>query len=175
MEKQNIVNNSSIEEIVNQTVLYVKDWTQKEFVSLVEHPLDNKSLPIILDMGGRGYVIGNYALKPTSNKWWSVSYRFNDQEHLFSSKVAAVCYAVYQQTNKVKLADKILKQDHAVGRLLLKTEQYQHNLIRAKKLKNNWNTDLFLSRYNTCQYQLERSKHELEKSLKLTKYFNIWE
>ena len=175
MDSTNTVNISKIEEIVNRTVIYLKEWTQKEFLELVNHPLHKDQAPLIVDMGGKGYLIGNYAVRPMKGNWWNVSYCYSDTEYIFSSKIAAVCYAVYKQSGKTNLAEKILKQDEDVGRLIVKTDQYKYNYKQAKNKKNNFAADVFLSRYHNYLTQLEQSKNDLGKSLKLAKYFNLWE
>jgi hypothetical protein len=173
MDKSNSINKSIVEQLVNSTVVYLRDWSKAELSALVDNPDKSGKMPVILRFGKHGYIVGNHAVRTIDNKWWLVNYRFNDVEHVFTSKLSAICYAVCHEVNKIKLADRILHDDTAVGRLSIKAEQFQTRLKQAQKKKNSFKIDLFLVRYEETTNQLNESKSQLDKSLKLAKYFKF--
>lgn len=173
MEKSNTVDISKIEETINQAVVYVKDWTQNQFKLILNDKLNKNQIPLIVDMNGKGYLLGTFAIIPMENKLWKLTNFYSDNEYVFSSKISAVCYAVYMQTSRKNLADKILTQDQNVCRLRIKVEHYKYCQTRAKKQKNYVLVDVFNSRYENYVERLAQAKSILEKSLKLTKYYNV--
>ena len=173
MAKSNSLNISTVETIVNNTVQYLNQWTKKELVSLLEKQTSN-GVPLIAQIGKKGYIVGNYALQPIDHQWWRVSYRFNDEvEQVFSSKLSALCYIFYRHNNDYQHADQILNRDNNFRRWAIKSQHYQYRYKQALKKKNYLKSELFLARYQETQHQLNLSKIQLEKSLKLAKYFKL--
>lgn len=171
MEKSSFVNTLTIDQMVQGTLSYLRDWTKKEFDSILTETAKNKT-PVIAPVGGRGYVVGNYGIIPTENKkWWRVSYRYSDQEYLFANKAAAVCFAVSHQTGRWLLADRILREDQEVGKFQLKKDHFRIRFERACRSKNRDRADLFRNRYQEASLRLMQAQSLLEKSLKSTKYF----
>lgn len=163
-----------IDTIVDQTVDYLQNWTKKEFITILNEHSKTSMTPIIAKFGDRGYLVGNYALQPIDQKWWQVSYRFDENEvKLFSSKVSAICYIFYRHSNKLVQADRILSEDNDVKRWAVKSEQYYYRYRQALKKKNSLKIDLFFTRYQETLYHLNESKSLLEKSLRSAKYFKM--
>lgn len=163
-----------INTIVNQTVDYLQSWTKKEFLSMLEKNSTAGKMPIIAQFGDRGYLVGNYALQPSYQNWWQVSYRFGDNEDkIFSSKVSALCYIVHRHNNNLYRADQILTDDKNVQRWMVKSEQYHYRYRQALKKKNSLKSDLFFTRYQETIYQLNQARSQLEKTLRSAKYFKL--
>lgn len=162
-----------IENIVDQAVGYLQDWTKKEFLAMLAENSKPGADPLIVKFGGQGYLIGNYALQPMNQNWWRVSYRFNDDEIVFSNKMAALCYILYRRDNRYHQADQVLKNDAEVCRWTVKSEQYYYRFKQARKKKKFEKSDLFLDRYQETVFKLNQSKALLEKSLRSAKYFKM--
>ena len=174
MEKSNTLNISTVEDIVNSAVSYIKSWTRTELINVVQRNLSNSRSPLIVKLGSRGYLIGHYLLEPIEKRWWRLSCSLNgDQKHIFSSKLSAVFYALCYQMGYIKHADRILAEDDAVGRLTLKAEHYFRCYKRALKKKNSQKIDLFLVRYQESSLRLSDSKNLLEKTLQSAKYIKF--
>jgi hypothetical protein len=157
--------------LVNQAVSYIKDWTNKEIDHIIARSLRERR-PIIMRIN-RGYLVGNYFISSHNQRWWKLSHRFSNHEHIFTSKLSAICYAFHYQIGSFNFADRLLKEDDEVGRLLIKTEQYQFRFTEAKKKKNTLKTDLFLVRLEESSLRLTASKDLLEKTLQSAKYIKF--
>lgn len=172
MEKSNTIDISTVEHAIKGMVSYVKTWTQGELESVVEQSIKQRR-PIILNLGKKGYLVGNYAIDLVNKRWWRLRFRFSDQEVLFTNKVSAICFAYYTQIDRHDRANRILKEDDDVARLILKSEHYYHRYQQAQKKKNVHRTDLFLVRYQETSLRLSASKSLLEKALKSAKYIKF--
>lgn len=173
MDKSNSPDKSTVEQLVDQAVVYLRNWSKTELAAMLSDTKNKGQMPLIARIGKKGYIVGNYAVLPVDNGWWRVSYRFSDFEHVFTSKLSAICYAVCQQMNRIVLADRILKDDSDVARLTIKADQFLFRLKQAQKKKNSLKSDLFLVRYEETTNRLNESKSHLEKSLKSAKYFKF--
>lgn len=163
-----------INTIVSQTVDYLQNWTKKELFSILAENAESHRTPIIAQLGNRGYIVGNYAMQPAEQNWWTVSYRFNDDENkVFSSKVAALCYILYRHNNNICRADQIVAEDNDVRRWIVKSDQYYYRYRQAVKKKNLSKADLFFTRHQEALYRLGLAKSLLEKSLRSAKYFKL--
>lgn len=170
MVKSSSVDTSTIEKIVDQTVDYLRNWASNELDRLIANS-DKTKLPIITNIGKNGYVVSNYAIYPLDNKWWRVCYRYSDQEHVFASKVAAIYYAICQQTGKYITADQILKHDQEMGRYITKSDFFKNRFYQATQRKNREKAEFFKIRYQETAIKLSQARSLLEKSLRSTKYF----
>lgn len=166
----NSVDTSTIEKIVDQAVDYFRDWTSKELDHLLS-TTDKNNLPIITTLGKNGYIVGNYAICCLDHKWWRVCYRYSDQEYIFANKIAAIHYAICQQTDRYVTADRILKQDQEVGRHTTKSDFFKTRFNRALQQKNSQKSEFFKIRYQETAIKLSYAKSLLEKSLRSAKYF----
>jgi hypothetical protein len=173
MDKSNSLDKLTVEQLVDQAVDYLRHWGQAELSAMISNTKDKGKAPLIARIGNKGYVVGNYAVLPIGDNGWRACYRFSDFDHVFTSKLSAICYAVCQQMDKIMLADRILKQDADVSRLSVKADQFYFRLQQALKKKNSLKTDLFLVRYEETTNRLNESKSQLEKSLKSAKYFKF--
>jgi hypothetical protein len=171
MDKSNSTNIPTVEQLVNQAVTYLKEWTSKELDNIIARSiLDRK--PVIMRLN-RGYIVGNYFINQHNHRWWKISHRYSNDEHIFTSKLSAICYAFYYQIGSFKFADRVLKEDDEVGRLTVKTEQYRYRFDEAKKKKNTHKIDLFLVRFEEASLRLTFSKNLLEKTLRSAKYIKF--
>ena len=174
MEKSSSLNISTVENAVDQAVNYLQTWTKKELATLMDQQASNGRIPLVARVGRSGYLIGNYAVQPTEQGWWKVSYRYNEEEvMLFSSKASAFVYILYRHNNNFNKADQIQFEDGDVRRWIIKAEQYHYRYKQAIKKKNTLKTDLFYIRYQETLSRLSQAKFLLEKSLRSAKYFKL--
>jgi len=171
MEKYNTVDKKQVEQAVAQTVKYLSSWTRQQLKEILNQQANQKK-PLIVKLGNNGYLVGNYALRKNSDSW-SMIYRYDDQELLFSNHESAMFYAILQQTGKILLANQIFNQDQSVSRLQSKILMYKLRYQRSDKKKNQSHCDLYLSRYNQAQMQLQDIQFQLKKSLQMAKYYNL--
>jgi len=158
--------------MVAQAVSYFKNWSEDELSALIAKQTRSNQMPFIAPIGHSGYVVGNYAVKLV-NDWWEVHYRFSDTVHIFTSKMAAICYAICNQTGKDSKADIILKNDAEVSKLTIKSENFYFRFKQAQKKKDQQKIDLFLVRYQESASKLTLAKSNLEKSLNSAKYIKF--
>lgn len=174
MEKSSSLSISIVEGVVDQAVDYLQTWTKKELAALMDQQASNGKIPLVAKVGRSGYVIGNYAVQPTEQGWWKVSYRYNqDEVMVFSGKAAAFIYILYRHNNNYNKADQIQTEDDDVRRWTVKAEQYHYRYKQAIKKKNTLKTDLFYIRYQETLSRLTQAKFLLEKSLRSAKYFKL--
>jgi len=173
MEKSLFADKTQVEQAVKLAVRHIKQWTLKELQKLLEKPRPKTQYPIIVSLNDQGYLIGNYAILK-SDKEWQMIYRYNDTVLSFNDHKPAIFYALCCQTNQVQIADRIYNYDQSIGRLRTKAEQFKIRLDLSKKSKNKTQcSDLFVSRYKQTQSQLKLNQVLLEKTYKLTKYYNL--
>lgn len=172
MEKLNTIDISTVNNLVNGVVTYLKNWTHHELEVVIEQSIKQKK-PLIINLGKKGYIVGNYVIDQISKRWWRLRFRFSDKEYMFTNKLSAICYAYYTQIGNFSRADRIFKEDDEVGRLSLKAEHYYYRYQQAQKKKNVHRTDLFLVRYQESSLKLASSKDLLEKTLQSAKYIKF--
>jgi len=173
MAKSNSIEISTVEQMVAQAVSYFKNWSEDELSDLIAKQTKSNQMPFIAAIGKNGYVVGNYAIKLIDSDWWEVHYRFSDTVRIFSSKLAAICYAIFNQTGKDTKADVILKNDTEVSKLTIKSENFYFRFKQAQKKKDQQKIDLFLVRYQESASKLTIAKSNLEKSLNSAKYIKF--
>lgn len=172
MEKLNTLSTSTVEQFVNQAITYVQHWTKKELLTILEKKQSVSSTPVIIQIGKRGFLVGNYAMQPIERNWWRVSYRYDEEaEYIFSTKASALYFIYYRHKNNFQRSDNILTEDEQVRRWQLKSDHYQYRYKQCLKKKNYDKADLFYNRYQEAMCRLNHSKNLLEKSLKSAKYF----
>ena len=80
MEKSNIIDISTVEQAVKGVVSYVKTWTQSELENVIRQSI-KEGHPIILNLGRKGYLVGNCAIDLCNKRWWRLRFRFSNQEY----------------------------------------------------------------------------------------------
>jgi len=171
MDKSHIENKSQIEQAVKLAIRHVREWTRSELRTILSKPRVRTEIPIIIPLGPRGFLVGDYAMLQTGSVW-NMIYRYNDQELEFVERDAAIFYAVCQQTNRLSMAEQLYKYDQNINRLNVKVEQFKTRLERASRNRNSNAKDLYVSRHSETVAQLKRNQFLLEKTLNLAKYFN---
>jgi hypothetical protein len=170
MESSNTLEISTIEGVVDQTINYLKTWTQHELTAFVTGNVDNRNAPLIARIGKNKYLVGYYVVAVEPNNQWKVIYWPSDSEFLFSSKLSAMLFTICRQTGRDKTADSILLHDQEVSRLSVKADLYSFRFRQAVKKKNSHRIDLFSLRYNETSLKLKAAKFHLEKILNSAKY-----
>lgn len=173
MEKSLFADKTEVEQAVKLAVRHIKQWTLKELQKLLEKPRPRTQYPIIVALNDQGYLIGNYAILK-HKKEWQLIYRYNDTVLSFYDHKPAIFYALCCQTNQVQIADRIYNYDQSIGRLRNKAEQFKIRLESCQKTKNKTqSSEMFVSRYQQTRSQIKLNQVLLEKTYKLTKYYNL--
>lgn len=170
MEKSNTVNSSKIDLAVKSAVKYIKQWSQAELEKLFTEDVDIGGKPLIAQLGEHIYVVGNYVLFKNDSKQWQLNYRYSDFQRLFEDKRAGLLFAIYYQTGKTKLADKLYECDAEVARLNDKVFLLGQRSKQARRGKEFNKYDHYQVRFNEYNMRLQQAKSLLEKNLKMTKY-----
>jgi hypothetical protein len=171
MDQSNIINKKILEQAVNEAVNVVRQWTIRELVNLINSRESKKNLTII-PIGSNGYIIGNYALKIRDDHCYLL-HRYSDQELYFDNKMAGFWYAICDSGNRIEISREIKNYDSMVDKLHIEVNRFKYRLLRAKKLKNYHNIDLYSCRMTESVLQLRHYQFLLEKSLKSAKYLNF--
>lgn len=171
MDKSTTLNKSKVDQAVQYAVKHVKSWTREELRKILSAKPIKNELPLIIQMGDHGYIIGLYAIKHENNLWHMI-YRYSDEELVFANKHAAIFYAVCNQSNRTLIADQIKNYDEDINRLIVEVDRLNQRLKQAIKRKNSVNIDLYRSRYEHAVAQLKSRQFRLEKTLKSAKYMN---
>lgn len=162
------------ENAVDSVVKYVADWKLREIELMISSTGKNQ-LPVCLPVRARGYVVGKQVIRQSPGNTWDLIERNCDVTHTFNSKITAMAYSLCDQRGQSKLAKTIFEHDVEIAKYQQKLEHFQQSLTAARKKKDYWRVDLFLIMSESVEFQLEEAKFQLQKSLKLTKYFKIWE
>lgn len=161
-----------VEQNVNSTVEYVKNWKRKELVNFA-FTKTNK-IPVVIPIDKDAYIIGRFGLKK-ENGTWKLSDIIEDQHFNFSKRSSAVLYAVCSQMGQHKIANEIQLYDSDVLRIAHQLEIFNYKLQRAIQKKDSWRTDYFRILSSRANFRLQDAKNQLEKTTNLAKYFKIWE
>lgn len=170
MDKLNTVKLAQVDWAIKSTVKYIKQWSDRELENLFSSGSFAGNIPIIIQLGDSGYIVGNYSLLKTQDDRWQLNYRYSDFQKIFDDKKAAFLFAIYYQTGKVRLADKIYESDLAVSILADKVQFFKQRAHLARRNKNFDKSDFYQLRLNEYCMRLARAKVLLEKNLKMTKY-----
>jgi len=169
MEKSITANQATIEKLVDTSVSYIKNWSSARVLELVS-TIDKGQAPLIVEIGDKGFLIGNYALTREDKFKWRLRYRFSSFEKTFANKKTGLIAAIYYQIGKSNLADKINEDDNLVDRLFGKLKFFEHRMLQAKKNTDYDKMDFYLTRVNEYKLKLDIAKSLLEKKLNLAKY-----
>ena len=170
MEKSHILNEQQVELAVQVAVKHIRKWTKTQLQKLLADSKTSKEKPLIVQLGQKAYLIGNYAIQEIDN-YWHLIYRYSDTELVFQNRNAAMLYAVFQQTKKEALAEQIRKYDENINRLNIKAELFRLRLQQKRTSSNQ--KDLYSNRLIETRVQLKHNQFLLEKTLKLAKYYNF--
>ena len=158
------------EKLVNLAMAKVDAWTIKELVNL-GHNLD---YPICLQVTDKEFWVGTHKIFHIGPNHWRVEH--NDKlVHDFYNQQAAVFYAVYYKCKMYKTADALLWSDQAVVRADTEYKIYASKLADKNKKIDEFKHQLWTTRLEIAQTELEQAKKDLKKNLDLAKYNKIWE
>lgn len=169
MEKSTTANQETIEKIIDTSVDYIKNWSTKQALELASNVKTGEA-PLIVEIGDRGFLIGNYVLLRDGKFKWKLCYRYSNFEKIFSNKKAGLIAAVYYQTGKSNLADKIYDDDNLVNSIYSKVKFYEYRINQTKRAMNYDRMDFYKVRYDEYVLKLSSAKNLLEKKLNLAKY-----
>ena len=157
------------EKLVSLAMAKVDAWTIKELVNL-GHNLD---YPICLQVSDKEYWVGTHKIFHAGPNHWRVEH--NDKlVHDFYNQQAAVFYAVYYKCKLYKIADTLLMCDQAVAKSFTEHKIYSSKLADKTKKIDEFKHQLWTTKLEKAQAELEQAKKDLKKSLDLAKYNKIW-
>jgi len=157
-----------VERAVSNAAKHVKSWKLRELEKLLK---SNTEMPVCVPVNG-GYIIGKCVLQQTDDLWQLLNY-YKEPIGLFSTLASATAYAICSQSGKDRLAYEIMEKDGLIAKYQQDLNVYQYRLSSAIKKGDTWRTDLFDTLSESTKFQLEAAKLQLQKSLRLTKYFKV--
>lgn len=161
-----------VEERVNHTVKYIKQWKRKELSKIVSDP--SQKSPVCVAVDKDTYIVGYYGVK-LCNGEWVVFNAHEDKEYYFSRKSTAMTYSVCMQNNLKSLALGLLEQDTAFLKLTDKIRKFDYSKEKSTIKKDFWRLDFFSTMRSNAKLQLDEVNCQIMKSLCLAKYFKVWE
>ena len=167
MDKSIIANPETIENLIKSSVNYLKKWSAEQALNIAS-AIKTGQVPIIIEIGNKGYVVGNYVLIKEENFKWKLCYRYSDFEQIFCNKKAGILSAIYYQTGKSKLADILHENDVKVDRAFKKLKFYEFKL--KQKNSDYEKMDFYRVQYNEYYDKLDTAKNLLEKKINFAKY-----
>lgn len=168
MDKLLTVDQNTIKSVINMAVSMIGEWTRHELVKLLNEKKSSKENPIIIPIGKQGYIVGNYAIKKTHDRY-AMMYRYSDKELEFNMLTNAVNYSICQHRRQNQIADKILNLDNQIGNLQNKEKLYQY---KTQHCKDIFKRDYFSNRLTQTRSNLVTAKLRLKKTLNQAKYLN---
>ena len=160
---------NAIEKTVNDAVTYIDHWARKELLALASSDVDS---PLCIPISKTDYLVGKFTVKQIKDLW-TVTNVNNNTEIVFSSKAAAVIYSLCEHKEQHKLAKEILKYNTDIIKLSDDLLIYLHHKKSAKIKHDTWRIDHFYIMEHSARYKLQDARNQLEKILRLAKYFKI--
>lgn len=170
MDKLNILKTLEIEQGIQTTIKYIKQWSEKELEVLFQNKKISDKTPLIIELGDRGYLIGDYILLKMPADRWQLRYKYSNLQRFFDNKKSGFMFAIYYQTGKMKLADSIYLSDLEVSRLTDKVNFFKSRSLQARKKKDFDKFEIYQTRLIEYSMRLQNAKVLLEKNLFLAKY-----
>ena len=160
-----------IEQGITATVEYVNRWKERELFAMALNP--TKELPVCVPISKNAYLIGKFGVRKTRQGWVAKD-SGNENEFHFCKRANAVVFTLCEQTGHRKIAREIQKHDADITKLTDDLNVYNTRKLSALNKKDYWRYDYFTIKAQSVEFKLEEAKNQLEKSMKLAKYFKIW-
>lgn len=148
---------------------YLTWWTKQEINTLV-----NQGNLVILPLENQGLQIAHYQISPARNRWLVKNLR-SEKSYLFTEKLSAVFYCLYEHKRRYNQSAELLYQDDLLGKLENDEHIYRHKYIMARKKQDHFAQDLWQARLSETVPRLNFAKDQLQKMIKQAKYIKIWD
>ena len=157
------------EKLVDLALAKVDAWTVNELSNLGQ----KLNYPICLKISETEYWVGTHKIFHEGPNHWKVIH--NDKlVHDFYNQQAAVFYSVYYKCKLYKSADSMLWADQSVVKADTEVKIYSAKLAKGKKI-DEFKYQLWVTKLEKAQSELELAKKDLKKNLELAKYNKIWD
>jgi hypothetical protein len=146
----------------------IRRFTENELSRLV-----NQSLPFCYQIGSNLLIVGNkYKIQKFNDKCWQVTE--NDQQIFdFFTRKDAIFYCIAMHKKDYVLAKEIKEGDDLLSRLDFEAILYRHRFKKAKEANDDWDLQLYSSKYTETMSRIEQTKQQLKKSQNLAKYIKV--
>lgn len=161
-------NQAAKEVTIDLVAVYLKRWTQKELKQYIKQP-------VVIPINNYGFLIGHYKIQQVAGDIWRVSYHDGEIVKDFNNRLASIYYCLCDIKKYYNMSRDISNYDTMLGRVQSNIAHAQTSLTRAHKKKNYFKVDVLNNTIIEYQLQFEVAKSLLEKSLKLAKYYKIWD
>ena len=166
MEESFTLNESELNDAVEFVVNKIAKWTSSEISKLAF----SNDEPRCVAISNSHYRVGNYTIKQQDEYCWRVTY--DAFEHDFMFKKSAIFYCLAQQFGKFELAYRILDSDQ---KLADHSNDFNLFQLRLKgDTADKWKRQFYLSRKKQAHSRCLAARTQLQKSLKLAKYYKLW-
>jgi hypothetical protein len=148
---------------------YLTWWSKQEIHSLVK----NNSL-VILPLDNNGLQIAYYTVFQRNNSWHVTSAR-NDKQFIFTDRMSAIFYCLFEYKKLYNRSAEILYQDNQLRKLENDEKFYRHKYSMALNKHDQFKQDLWESRLSEAVPKLNLARDQLQKMIKRAKYIKIWD
>ena len=161
-------NRAAEDVLIDLVAVYLKCWTQQELKQYIKKP-------VVIPINSYGFLIGHYKVQQIEQDVWRVRYHDGELVKDFSSKLSAIYYCLSDIKKLYTIARNIREYDTMLIRTKSNISHAQHSIARARKKKDYFKVDVLNNTLLEYQTQKESANGLLEKTLKLAKYYKIWD
>jgi hypothetical protein len=154
---------------IDLATTYIKRWTQQQLNKYAKQP-------VVIPINNHGFLVGHYKIqKSKESLLWSVQHHNGDVVKNFNNKQSAIYYCLCDIKRYYNLARDISNNDTLVYRAQSNMLCTIKTIDRARKKKDYFKVDVLNNKLIEHQLQFDTAKSLLEKSLRLAKYYKIWD
>ena len=155
-------------QLVEINVEKIRRFTENELKKLI----DSDPLPFCYQIGADTLIVGKYKIQRLNDKCWQVTLN-GVQEFDFFTRKDAIFYCIAMHKKDYMLAKEIKDNDSLLCRLESEAILYRHRYKKAQEANDEWNIQLYSSRYIEIMARIEQTKKQLKKSQNLAKYIKV--
>jgi hypothetical protein len=138
----------------------------KSFAETELNKLADSELPFCYQIGIDTVIVGQKKVVRITNTCWRV---FEQAQPIFDffSRKDAIFYCIAAHKRNFQLADDIKDNDALLGKLEYDAQICRHRYKQAHENNDQWKIDLYSNKYSRIVLDIQRTKKELLKSIKL--------
>lgn len=138
----------------------------KSFAETELNKLADSALPFCYQIGTDTVIVGRSKVVKIANTCWRV---FNQNQNIFDffNRKDAIFYCIASHKRNFQLADEIRDNDSLLGKLEFDAQICRYRYKQAHDSNDQWKIDLYSNKYSQIVIDIQRTKKELLKSIKL--------
>jgi hypothetical protein len=157
-------------QVVENLLTYYLDWWSKQEI----HNLVKQNNLVILPLENNGIQISHHSIT-AHNSSWRVRSNRHDRILMFTEKLSAIFYCLFEHKKLYQRSAEIYYQDRLLGKLENDEQLYRHKYIMAQRKQDQFDQDLWEARLSDTVPRLNLAREQLQKMIKRAKYIKIWD